>query len=120
MRADITRFTGGSCCRIVTAADKTPTRVGLFLDVETTGLDPQKDKVIELAVVPFTYSFDGRILEVPEAHQRFQEPSAPICEAITAMGWACLMMQVDWSGEGHQGVEPACLAADAGFYYDQH
>src|SRR3546814_2417440 len=45
---------------VVTAADGTPTRTGLFIDVETTGLDHQKDEVIELAMVPFTYSLDGR------------------------------------------------------------
>src|SRR3546814_4593532 len=37
---------------VVTAADGTPTRTGLFIDVETTGLDHQKDEVIELAMVP--------------------------------------------------------------------
>lgn len=68
---------------VVTPADGTPTRTGLFIDVETTGLDHQKDEVIELAMVPFTYSLDGRIFEIHEAYQRFQEPSAPISAAIT-------------------------------------
>jgi DNA polymerase III subunit epsilon len=69
----------------VTPADGTPTRAGLFIDVETTGLDPQKDEVIELAMVPFTYSFDGRIFEIGEAFQRFNEPSGPISPTITAI-----------------------------------
>lgn len=68
---------------VVTAADGTPTRTGLFVDVETTGLDHQKDEVIELAMVPFTYSLNGRIFEIHDAYQRFQEPSAPISAAIT-------------------------------------
>jgi len=70
---------------IITAPDGTATRLGLFVDVETTGLDPQKDEVIELAMVPFTYSLDGRIFEIRPSYQRFQEPSAPITPAITAI-----------------------------------
>src|SRR3546814_61526 len=68
---------------VVTAADGTPTRTRLFIAVETTGLYHQKDEVIELAMVPFTYSLDGRIFEIHDAYQRFQEPSAPISAAIT-------------------------------------
>ena len=29
------------------------TRIGLFVDVETTGLDTRRDEIIELAMVPF-------------------------------------------------------------------
>ena len=53
--------------RFVTPADGTATRMGLFVDVETTGLDPQKDEIIELAMVPFTYGRDGRIFEILDA-----------------------------------------------------
>jgi DNA polymerase-3 subunit epsilon len=70
---------------VITAPDGTPTRLGLFVDVETTGLDPQKDEVIELAMVPFTYSLDGRIFDIRQSYQRFREPSAPIAPAITAI-----------------------------------
>lgn len=70
---------------IITPPDDTPTRTGLFIDVETTGLDPQKDEIIELAMVPFTYSLDGRIFEIGRAYQCFQEPSVPITPEITAI-----------------------------------
>ena len=63
----------------------TPTRMGLFVDVETTGLDPQKNEIIELAMVPFIYGLDGEIFDVGEAYQRFQEPSGPIPPEITAI-----------------------------------
>ena len=36
-------------------------KLALFVDVETTGLDHAKDEIIELAMVPFTYG-PGRAL----------------------------------------------------------
>ncbi len=36
-----------------------PTRLGLFVDVETTGLDPTKHEIIELGMIPFSYLSDG-------------------------------------------------------------
>ncbi|WP_255469740.1 3'-5' exonuclease [Paracoccus sp. FO-3] len=60
-------------------------RLGLFVDVETTGLDPSKDEIIELAMVPFRYSLDGIIVDVGEPFDRLREPSAPIPASITAL-----------------------------------
>ena len=34
----------------------TELRRGLIVDVETTGLDPTRDKIIELAILPFDFS----------------------------------------------------------------
>lgn len=61
------------------------TRLGLFVDVETTGLDPSKDEIIELAMVPFRYSLDGIIVNVGEPFDRLREPSAPIPCSITGL-----------------------------------
>jgi DNA polymerase-3 subunit epsilon len=44
--------------------DGSPTRRGLFVDVETTGLDATRDEIIEVAMVPFTYGLDGRVFEI--------------------------------------------------------
>ena len=58
-------------------------KVALFVDVETTGLDPQKDEIIELAMVPFTYGPDGQIYEVRDSFQSFRQPTSPISSEIT-------------------------------------
>jgi DNA polymerase-3 subunit epsilon len=60
-------------------------RQGLFVDVETTGLDVLRDEIIELAMVPFTYTQSGQVLAVGEAFQGFQEPSRTIPPEITAI-----------------------------------
>ena len=60
-------------------------RTGLFVDVETTGLDWRQDEIIELAMVPFRYGMDGRIYEVGEAFHGFRQPAMPIPPEITAL-----------------------------------
>lgn len=71
--------------RTFSVSDGSATRTALFVDVETTGLDPSKDEIIELAMVPFTYGLDGRIFEIGEPFERFQEPKCPIPENITQL-----------------------------------
>jgi DNA polymerase III subunit epsilon len=60
-------------------------RSAVFLDVETTGLDPNNDEIIQLAMVRFTYSLDGKICDVSEPFDQLRQPSKPIPPEITAL-----------------------------------
>lgn len=62
-----------------------PLRLGLVVDVETTGLDPQRDEIIELAMTPFTYGLDGTVFSVGDAFQGLRQPSERITPETTAI-----------------------------------
>lgn len=69
----------------IETADGSETRLGLFFDVETTGLEPARDEIIEIAMVPFTYALDGRIFELREPLHFFRQPKDPIPPLITRL-----------------------------------
>lgn len=60
-------------------------RTGLFLDVETTGLAADSERIIELALVPFEFAADGRIFTVGEAFDELEDPNRPIPAAIVQL-----------------------------------
>jgi DNA polymerase-3 subunit epsilon len=61
------------------------TKTGVLLDVETTGLDQQKDQIIELGMVKFDYLPDGRIAGLRDVFSSFNEPSESIPLEVTAL-----------------------------------
>ncbi|KPH67138.1 3'-5' exonuclease [Novosphingobium sp. ST904] len=61
------------------------TRIGVALDVETTGLDRETDKIIELAVQRFRFDELGHIVQVGTPRTWREDPHAPIDPHITKL-----------------------------------
>jgi DNA polymerase-3 subunit epsilon len=58
---------------------------GAFLDCETTGTNTETDEIIELAIVPFWFSPDGRIVAIEPGQSWLREPSIPIPAEASAV-----------------------------------
>jgi DNA polymerase-3 subunit epsilon len=59
---------------------------GVVLDVETTGLSCETDAVIELALLPFTFSRrSGRVLAAGEPESFLEDPGRPIPPEVVAL-----------------------------------
>ena len=60
-------------------------RRGLYVDCETTGFSPEHDAVIELALLPFTYTLAGTVVEVlhDEAQAHRNDPGRALPAEIT-------------------------------------
>ena len=83
---------------------------GIVIDVETTGLDPAADEIVELAMLPFRYRADGTICHVGAPYRSLRQPSRPIPPEMTAIHGL-----TDEMVAGHQ-IDPeevGALIADA-------
>ena len=56
----------------------TDVRLGLYVDVETTGLDAATDVIIELGLVAFEFDRDGAIYRLLEEVSALEDPGRPI------------------------------------------
>ncbi|WP_316353569.1 3'-5' exonuclease [Candidatus Trichorickettsia mobilis] len=65
--------------------DSDPKLIGVFLDIEATGLSSAQDKLIELGMVKFEYSENGRIFRLLDEFSRYQDPHMSIPEYISKL-----------------------------------
>lgn len=57
--------------------------VGLIIDVETTGLEPRRDRIIQLGMVKFSYCREtGRIYHILDVFAHFEDPGVRLPAAI--------------------------------------
>ena len=64
------------CPREYNRSNRAETKIAVYLDLETTGLNFRNAEIIEIGLVPFRYSSDGKIFEVLEAYNGLQQPKA--------------------------------------------
>ena len=68
------------------AATGAPTQRAIVLDTETTGTDPETDRVIELGLLAFDYVPDtGEVLRVAGVYDALEDPGMPIPAEVTAI-----------------------------------
>jgi DNA polymerase-3 subunit epsilon len=61
------------------------TSVGVVVDVETTGVEPEQHKIIELALRRFRFDAAGVIVKLDRSHAWLQDPGAPLDKEIAAL-----------------------------------
>lgn len=65
------------------AADGSPTRIALIVDVETTGLDPAEHRIIQFSALPIEYCpRTGRVFGSRTDHTYFEDPGHPLPSEI--------------------------------------
>jgi DNA polymerase-3 subunit epsilon len=58
---------------------------GVFVDTETTGLDPDTDEIVELAMLSFDYAVDGTYVSPAASFDRLRDPGRPISSEVSAL-----------------------------------
>ena len=77
-----TKYQKPDCYNIADTSNKL---IGVFLDIEATGLSYATDKMIELGMVKFEYTQDGRIFRLLDEFSGYQDPYIPIPVEITKL-----------------------------------
>lgn len=57
-------------------------KIGIVIDLETTGLNSKEDKIIELGMVKFTFASDGRIGRIIDTYNEFEDPGIDLPQRI--------------------------------------
>jgi DNA polymerase-3 subunit epsilon len=71
--------------RSVSPRNASDEKIGVIVDVETTGLDHAKDEIIELGMVAFTFGEEGKVQRVIGAFSELRQPSIPIPDEIVQL-----------------------------------
>ena len=88
------------------ADDGSPVALALAVDVETTGLDSRTDRIIQLAILPFTYGRDSGLVHAVSAPLVWlEDPGRPIPPEITDLTG---LTDADVAG---QRIDDAAVAA---------
>jgi DNA polymerase-3 subunit epsilon len=66
-------------------AEGDDTSIAAVVDVETTGLDPQSHKIIELALRRFRFDANGVITKIDRSYEWLEDPGAPLDKEIAAL-----------------------------------
>ena len=59
--------------------------IGVYVDVETTGLSLARDKIIELGIVSFEFLPDGRVFKILDEYNEFEDPEMPLSQEIISL-----------------------------------
>jgi DNA polymerase-3 subunit epsilon len=86
--------------------------VGIAVGVQTTGLDPGRHEIIELAVQPFRLDAEHRIIETGRPRNWLEQPSESIPPEITRVTG---LTDADVAGRAIPDGEAACMILGADF-----
>lgn len=87
------------------------------VDVETTGTDPETDKIIELGIVKFLYDDVGQVTGTLHAGSWFEDPGFPIDPKITEITG---ITDADVAGQKIPDDEIAAIIDDCGLIIAHH
>ena len=86
--------------------DNSPKRVAAVVDVETTGTDPDHDKIIELGIFLFEYEEQsGRIYRILGSWEWFQDPGL----RISPRSRRSLALPIQWSPVAALTIRPSTI-----------
>lgn len=96
--------------------------IGIIVDVETTGLDTANDEIIELGMIKFQFSAQGRVYRILDTFASFRQPSTHIPAKITELTGitdAMVAGQIISSEEVARFISDADLVVAHNAYFDR-